>query len=122
MRLIGDFFDIVGTESTEAGLVWQVRLNPDHYIFRAHFPGNPMTPGVCLVQMATELLEEKYHCPFRLRTAVNIRFKKPIGNDQLLTFRFTKVVIDGDQASIGVSIEDETTPCVKMSLKYMVNG
>ena len=51
MKLIGDFFHIVSTKHSEAELVWQVQLNADHYIYRAHFPGNPITPGVCLVQM-----------------------------------------------------------------------
>ena len=118
MKLLGDFFYLAGTEKTDADLVFEVRLNPDHYIFRAHFPGNPMTPGVCLMQMATELLEEYYQRAFRLKTAVNIRFKKPIGNDQLLTFRFTKVAFDSEQVQVGLSIEDEGTQCVKMSLRY----
>ena len=122
MKLIGDFFDIVSTVSMETDLICQVRLNPDHYIFRAHFPGNPMTPGVCLVQMASELLEERYHRTFRLHTAVNIRFKKPIGNDQLRTFRFTKVTFEGDQAHVSLSIEDDMTQCVKMSLKLKIEN
>lgn len=37
--------------------IFHIRMNPDHFIYRAHFPGNPITPGVCIVQVVTELLE-----------------------------------------------------------------
>jgi len=33
----------------------RVRLNPDSAIYRGHFPGNPITPGVCQVGVIGEL-------------------------------------------------------------------
>lgn len=36
----------------------RIRLNPDSEIFRAHFPGNPVTPGVCQVGIIEELAAE----------------------------------------------------------------
>ena len=56
MKLINDFFEIVSKESGEGTLKCKVRLHPEHFIYQAHFPGNPVTPGVCLVQMAAEIL------------------------------------------------------------------
>jgi 3-hydroxyacyl-[acyl-carrier-protein] dehydratase len=32
-----------------------IQLNPDHPIYMGHFPGNPVVPGVCQVQMIKEL-------------------------------------------------------------------
>jgi len=32
-----------------------IMLNPDHPIYMGHFPGNPVVPGVCQVQMIKEL-------------------------------------------------------------------
>ena len=32
-----------------------IRLLPDNVIYKAHFPEKPITPGVCIVQMAVEL-------------------------------------------------------------------
>jgi len=33
----------------------RIQLHPDSEIFRAHFPGNPVTPGVCQVGIIGEL-------------------------------------------------------------------
>lgn len=38
--------------------VFLLQLNPEHVIYQAHFPGQPITPGVCIVQMGKELLED----------------------------------------------------------------
>jgi 3-hydroxyacyl-[acyl-carrier-protein] dehydratase len=33
-----------------------IQLNPSHEIFKGHFPGNPILPGVCIVQILKEIL------------------------------------------------------------------
>lgn len=35
---------------------FQIRLNASHKIFEAHFPGMPILPGACIVQMVAELV------------------------------------------------------------------
>ena len=35
----------------------RILLNPLHEIFRGHFPGNPILPGACTVQILKELVE-----------------------------------------------------------------
>ena len=119
MRLTGDFFHIVSTEVLADGFACRVHLRAEHPIYRVHFPGNPVTPGACLMQMATELLEAQQGRPLRLHRAVNIRFKKTIGNEAELTFRFSKVGPDGDELRAAVSIDEEGYgQCVKMSLRF----
>lgn len=38
--------------------VASVTLNAEHEIFEGHFPGQPVLPGVCQVQIVKELLEK----------------------------------------------------------------
>ncbi|MEI6456531.1 MAG: 3-hydroxyacyl-ACP dehydratase [bacterium] len=52
----------------------EVMIHPGHPVFEGHFPGNPVIPGVCQVQMVTEILEEIYRKKFRLTEADNIKF------------------------------------------------
>ena len=61
MKLINDFFEVIALTPSEGELRCKVKFNPEHFIYKAHFPGNPVTPGVCLVQMAAEILGEQYH-------------------------------------------------------------
>jgi 3-hydroxyacyl-[acyl-carrier-protein] dehydratase len=51
-----------------------VALNAAHKIFEGHFPGQPVLPGVCMMQMMRELLETVLHKPLQLSRAANIKF------------------------------------------------
>jgi len=42
--------------SPDGGMSAVVRLNPHSEIYKAHFPGFPVTPGACLFQIALDLL------------------------------------------------------------------
>lgn len=58
MRLKDNLYNKVETKHGNGGETDTVRLNPECFIYKAHFPGNPVTPGVCIIQSACELLEE----------------------------------------------------------------
>jgi 3-hydroxyacyl-[acyl-carrier-protein] dehydratase len=34
-----------------------IKLNAEHEIFKGHFPGNPVLPGACTVEILKELIE-----------------------------------------------------------------
>ena len=40
-------------------LITRIKLNKDHDIYNGHFPNNPITPGVIIIQIIKEILEEK---------------------------------------------------------------
>ncbi len=52
----------------------QVVYNTDHAIFKGHFPGNPVVPGVCMIEMVKELLQEQVHEQLLLKSSGNIKF------------------------------------------------
>ena len=58
MILKNSLYTIEGQQSQEGTVSYDIRLHSDHFIYQAHFPGEPITPGVCVVQIAKELLEE----------------------------------------------------------------
>ena len=78
MKLKNDFYQVKSYEIKEDELESIVSLNGNHPIFCAHFPGNPITPGVLLLHIASELLEEYICKKMRLDTAVSIKFRKPV--------------------------------------------
>jgi 3-hydroxyacyl-[acyl-carrier-protein] dehydratase len=72
------FYTVGKTESSgNTYRVWTI-LNPSHQIYEVHFPGNPITPGVCLLQMAIEILNLKFERTLRMVQAKNIKFLKVI--------------------------------------------
>ena len=76
MRLNGDLFRI---ESRMEGLPqgqsgFNIILNPDHLIYKAHFPGQPVTPGVCILQMLQELLSVEIGKQLFIKNIKNAKF------------------------------------------------
>lgn len=69
-----DFYTIVKQTNTDGGVLVEVKFNPDHKIYQAHFPQNPVTPGVMLIEIVKELLMEFYHTPLTLLAAKNVKF------------------------------------------------
>ena len=121
MKLLNDFYSIVDETSCDGTYNCKVKMNPQHGLYKVHFPGNPVTPGVCLVQMATEILERKDDKKFQLSEAVNIKFRKTVVPEDEPTFVFNKVVFEDDLLKTSVTIEDNENQFVKMSLIYKVS-
>lgn len=121
MKLMNDFYSIVDESSCDVTYKCQLKMNAQHGLYKVHFPGNPVTPGVCLVQMATEILERKYDKKLQLSEAVNIKFRKTVGPDDEPTFVINKAVFEDDQLKTSVTFEDSEDQYVKMSLIYKVS-
>jgi 3-hydroxyacyl-[acyl-carrier-protein] dehydratase len=58
MLLETDFFTISNLTDSGADANAELIINADHKIFDGHFPGQPVVPGVCMMQMLKEVLEQ----------------------------------------------------------------
>lgn len=72
--LAGSFFQIenLAVDGNKASA--SLRLEASHIIFGGHFPGQPVVPGVCMVQMIKEMLEQVLDRKMQLKSARNIKF------------------------------------------------
>ena len=105
--LRNDFYTIRNILSGDGSIAIGIKLNPDHYIYKAHFPGNPITPGVCLIQIALELLEGNFERKFRLIEAKNIKYLKvisPLENPDIeynIKYTYNSDLIQADICIVG---------------------
>jgi 3-hydroxyacyl-[acyl-carrier-protein] dehydratase len=72
--LQGDFFNVSSTTVTNRTVLVTIHINPSHRIFEGHFPGHPVVPGVCMMQMLKELLETVIEKETRLLKADHMKF------------------------------------------------
>ncbi|HRN57643.1 MAG TPA: 3-hydroxyacyl-ACP dehydratase [Agriterribacter sp.] len=74
MILKDDFYTVI--QLTEEGNTARavLELNPEHPVFEGHFPGQPVVPGVCMVQMIKEILETVTAKNLVLQQADHIKF------------------------------------------------
>lgn len=107
MRLNGDLFRI---ESRMEGLPqgqsgFNIILNPDHLIYKAHFPGQPVTPGVCILQILQELLSVEMGKQLFIKNIKNAKFisvMSPVA-DSRVSVLFTSVTAEeGGVKALGV--------------------
>ncbi len=82
--LLKKFYTVIHRSGTEEELSqtgipeeryrFTLELNPAHPVYEGHFSGNPVVPGVCQIQMISELLSVIKGSALRLMNADNVKF------------------------------------------------
>ena len=120
MRLTNSFFIIESTQDTEGGFEAVLRTNPEHPIYKAHFPGSPITPGVCIIQAAGELLEKNLNRKLYLKTVKNVKFLSVIIPEEgkKIKYSFSNIIEDGSGVKVQVLVSDDASVYAKISLIF----
>ena len=79
--LIEGLYTVTDFEFEGKELNAKIHLNKDHDIFKGHFPGNPVMPGVCMLQIIKELTEIATSQSLFLAVSSNIKFMAIINPD-----------------------------------------
>jgi 3-hydroxyacyl-[acyl-carrier-protein] dehydratase len=119
MTLFNDFYTITRKEDGETDFVYEIALNKGHFIYRAHFPDNPITPGVCIIQIAKELAEEILQTPLLLKVVKNVKFMQVINPLQHSRVTFSVAVVrnaDDEGYKVNAEVTSSETTFAKMSL------
>jgi 3-hydroxyacyl-[acyl-carrier-protein] dehydratase len=85
--LIGNLFNISQiTYVIEGEFNISFNCNSEHKIFDGHFPGEPILPGVCMVQFVRECLEKVLNKKLQLNSSKTVKFINIINpiNEKLL--------------------------------------
>ena len=72
------------TPLDDVAVQYQIRLNPASVIFRAHFPGEPIMPGACIVQLVQELYMHWRQSEVEIAKVNNLKFLSVISPDAVL--------------------------------------
>ena len=120
MRLTDNFFIIKHYGDTESGFHVELLTNPQHYIYKAHFPGNPITPGVCIIQAAGELLESKLNCKLYLKNVKSVKFLKVIVPEEgkIIRYSFSNIIEDDNSIKTQVVVYYNADVCTKISMIF----
>jgi 3-hydroxyacyl-[acyl-carrier-protein] dehydratase len=74
MILRDSFYSVIKNESSSGSIKALLAIQRDHTIFLGHFPGQPVVPGVCMMQMIKELMELNIQRKLQISTADNMKF------------------------------------------------
>ena len=74
MILKNQLYQIEHSQDNDNERIFTIRLLESCPIYRAHFPGQPITPGVCIVQIVQELLEQTVGKQLEISEVKNVKF------------------------------------------------
>lgn len=116
MSLLKDFYTVLSfdTEPNNRAKA-ALRLNKNHPVFAGHFPGQPVTPGVCMMQIIKELGEKWADTPLQLKTARNVKFMAIINPYETADIN---IELQFEEVADGLAIKSTTSFAETTALKF----
>ncbi len=120
MQFLDDLLIAQSITETENGFTVVLRCNPEHLIYQAHFPGNPITPGACLLQTVSEVLQRKTGRPLYMKSSKNVKYLNVLvpAEGKEVRFVFSNLAENETECKAQVTIADEAQVYTKMSLTF----
>jgi 3-hydroxyacyl-[acyl-carrier-protein] dehydratase len=103
-------------------LTIQVELNRDHDIFKGHFPGNPILPGVCTIQILKELLQIQLGKNLKLAKAGTIKFLSfidPVKNS-VVNYEIQINEMESDRVSCSATVKYESIVFCSLKSEFVI--
>ena len=114
----GGLYSIISKEITDDSGVFHLRLNPECIIYKAHFPKQPITPGVCITQIAVELAEIIVGHSLQMIGIKNVKFLSIMTPDTQteVTYNISIKSSDEKETRIQAVAQSDDVVYAKMSL------
>ncbi len=112
--MIKPVFDILNIDQGESSLNEALEVNADSEIFDGHFPGQPVVPGACMLQLVKDMLSETLKVSPKLLKADNIKFLGLVqpGTENLNLI--IKYQLFGDQIKMNAILSNTETTFMKL--------
>ena len=117
-------FDLKQVVATPGGFRATTSPKVDSVIYKAHFPGNPVTPGACLIQAVCSLVEKHCGCKMLLSEAKSVKFIStivPNSEDEVVfdvEFHGQPAALNQPPLSVKATVTVGNGICAKMSLLF----
>ncbi len=99
--LLKDFYKIISLDKEgDQKYLAIILINEHHEIFKGHFPGNPITPGVCMMQIIKELTTQITGKTLIMERLSNVKFMALINPEITPQLRLELDITATDDARI----------------------
>jgi 3-hydroxyacyl-[acyl-carrier-protein] dehydratase len=119
--VLKDFYKILSEEKiSDSKYIITILVNEKHDIFKGHFPGNPIMPGVCMIQIIKELSEKITEATLMIQTLTNVKFMALINPDATpeLRLELDIVTTEDDLIKVKNTTYFNETVALKLSNVY----
>ena len=88
----------------------------DSEVYRGHFPGKPVTPGVLMLQTVAELLSQTAGKPLTIKKVNNVKYLNMMGPDDIDGCTLATTLSPDNVATAAYTKGDTTYAKIKLTL------
>ncbi len=113
--LNGDLYTLEDFAHGDGAVTTTLLLNPAHPIFAGHYPGRPVLPGACILQVVKEILSSAIEGGVMLVIANNLKFLSMIDPELMpsVAFKLNYQEVDEQFLKVNASLHFEERDCFK---------
>jgi len=121
MLFEGKLYEIRNMEYAGGILRVSIVILRDHPVFDGHFPGNPILPGVCSIQITGELLSKYLSQKIMLIKSENIKFMSLVvpSENTILNYEISFSTKEENILSIKCNVTSNEMEVLKMKGSYL---
>ncbi len=99
---------------------FDITINNKHTIFEGHFPGNPIMPGVCMMQITKDIVESLTNNKLFMKKCSNVKFMAIINPDINKDLNLNITISEEENGNIKVknSTKFKDTLALKLTALY----
>jgi 3-hydroxyacyl-[acyl-carrier-protein] dehydratase len=119
--VLQDFYKILSEEKvSDSKYNFTILVNEKHDVFKGHFPGNPIMPGVCMIQIIKELTEAVTKSSLIIQTLANVKFMALINPEVTPELRLELEIVttEADLVKVKNTTYFNDTVALKLSNVY----
>jgi 3-hydroxyacyl-[acyl-carrier-protein] dehydratase len=97
-------------------------INKDCNIFTGHFPGQPVVPGACMLQIVKDVLEKGLNTPLLLKKANHLKFMVMIDprDTQTVVLDIAYEFADGGDINVTAKLMSVEVVCFKFQGRFVI--
>ena len=119
--LLKDFYTIISLDKKDGNKYEAVlTINEKHEVFNGHFPGNPIMPGVCMMQIIKELTEKVTQQTLMMQSLTNVKFMALINPEITPELQLELDIVETEEGTVKVknTTTFHDTVALKLSSTY----
>jgi len=121
MKQLEGFFSILTYETRGEMIDTQIEFDAEHIVYKGHFPGFPVTPGVIQLKIVHDLLEKHLGQKIKLQKVSNAKFLNIINPEKTPRIHIhIELKREGELIKIKASGKTETTNYFNLRAIYQV--
>jgi len=113
MTVITPIFTIDKITHADGVIMADLSVNQDSEIFFGHFPGQPVVPGACMLQLVKDVLESALDCTLRLKQAGQLKFISMISPGIEQTIQLCLTYTSAEDIAVTAKLICGNTDCFK---------